>query len=143
MLNLRRTWAACLYDLRRNTHSIKLYAMLRTLLIYCDNLSGGFENFLRQYDQHINAFGLSGFYLSDPRYTLLLLNACMVVFSNAPFIDDMQLFFYYENSETCVDCRTVLICIYNISFLSRSYEFLAMATFSRLPSVWKRVGKSA
>ena len=93
MLNLRRAWAACLYDLRRNTHSIKLYAMLGMLLIYCDTLSGGLGNFLRQYDQHINAFGLSGFYLSDPRYTLLLVIACMAVFSNAPFIDDMQLFF--------------------------------------------------
>lgn len=93
MLSLRRAWAACLYDLRRNTHSLKLYAMLGLLAIYCESLSGRLGEFLRQFDQGINAFGLSGFFLSEPRYSFLLVIACMSVFSNAPFIDNMQLLF--------------------------------------------------
>lgn len=93
MLSLRRAWAACLYDLRRNMHSMKLYAMLGLLAIYCKSLSGGLGELLRQFDQGINAFGLSGFFLSDARYSFMLVIACMSVFSNAPFIDDMQLLF--------------------------------------------------
>lgn len=91
MLNVRKMAAACNYDLRKMIINPKLYAILLLIVMFASDRLGNLSSFLTQFNVKISAFGLAGYLLSDVQMTLLMVVGGMILFSNAPFIDDGQL----------------------------------------------------
>lgn len=91
MLDIRKVTAACNHNLRKMIANPKLYAILILLIMFTADRLGELSSFLYQYDVNISAFGLAGYLLSDVQITLLMVIGGMILFSDAPFINDDQL----------------------------------------------------
>ena len=110
MSNISKVWKICLLNFKKWAVSPRLYVVAALILVFTNMITSPIVDLARSVNESVNPW-LMPFIMSDDYMILILFICAVILFCDAPFIDEQQPYIIIRSNKSCWAVGQILYII--------------------------------